>query len=59
VFGTAEGSRFFSELVVASLVDFQGKIAQIVKAIGFAFDDFDLVVDPFQFAGVDGVITVV
>jgi hypothetical protein len=50
---------FFSELVVASLVDFQGKVAQIVKAIGFAFDDFDLVVDPFQFAGVDGVITVV
>ena len=51
--------RFFSELVVASLVDFQGKVAQIVIAIGFAFDNFDLVVDPFQFAGVDGVITVV
>jgi hypothetical protein len=50
---------FFSELFVANLVDFQGKVAQIVKAIGLAFDDFDHFVDPVQFAGVDAVIAVV
>ena len=49
---------FFSELVVESLIDFQGKVSQVVNAVGLAFDDLDLVVDPFQFAGVDGVITV-
>ncbi len=51
--------RFFSRLVVESLIDFQGKVPQIVKAVCFSFDDFDLVVHPFQFAGVDGVIAVV
>ncbi len=30
-----------------------------MKAVCFSFDDFDLVVDPLQFTGVDGVITVV
>jgi len=51
--------RFFSDLVVASLKDFQGKVTQIMKAVGLALDDFDLVVHPFQLAGVDGVVTVV
>ena len=50
---------FFSDLVVASLKDFQGKVAQIMKAVGLALDDFDFVVHPFQLAGVDGVVTVV
>jgi len=54
-----ENKRFFSDLVVASLVDLQRKVTQIVRAIGLAFDDFDSVVDPFQLSGVDGVITVV
>jgi hypothetical protein len=30
-----------------------------MKSIGFAFNDFDFVVYPFQLTGVDGVITVV
>ena len=30
-----------------------------MKAVCFSLVDFDLVVDPFQFTGVDGVITVV
>ena len=51
--------RFFSESVVASLEYFQGEVAQIVIAVCFSFDDFDLVVNPFQFAGVDGIITMV
>lgn len=50
---------FFSKLVVASLIDFQSEVTQIMKAVGFAFDDFDLVVDPFQDTGMDGIITVV
>ena len=50
---------FFSDLVVESLIDFQGKVANIMKAIGFAFDDFDLVVHPLEHTSVDGVITVV
>ena len=49
----------FSDLVAESLIDFECKVAQVVKAVGLAFDDLDLVVDPFQFAGVDGVVTVV
>ena len=28
-------------------------------AVSLAFDDLDLVVDPFQFTGVDGVVTMV
>jgi hypothetical protein len=51
--------RFFSGSVVESLVNFQCKVAQVMKAVGLAFDDFDLVVHPFQFTGVDGVVTVV
>ena len=30
-----------------------------MKAVGLALDDLDLVVHPLQFAGVDGVVTVV
>lgn len=30
-----------------------------MKAVRFAFDDLDLVIDPFDFAGVDRVIAVV
>jgi hypothetical protein len=30
-----------------------------VVFVGFAFDDLNLVVDPFQFSGVDGVVSVV
>ena len=28
-------------------------------SVGLSFDDFDLVVDPFQLAGVDGILAVV
>jgi hypothetical protein len=56
---TGKYFRFFSDLVVESLVDFQCKVTNIVKAVSFSFDDLDLVVDPFQHTGVDGVITVV
>ncbi len=51
--------RFFSESVVASLANVQDKVAQVAKAVCFSFDDCDLVVHPFQFAGVDGVVTVI
>jgi enoyl-[acyl-carrier-protein] reductase (NADH) len=50
---------FFSDLVAESLIDFQCKVAQVVKAVSLAFDDFDLVVHSLQFSGVDGVVTVV
>jgi len=50
---------FFSELVVESLVNFQRKVSQVMKTIGFTFNDLDFVIHPFQFAGVDGVITMV
>ncbi len=50
---------FFSNLVEEGLVNFQGKISQIMKAVGFTFNDFDFVVNPFQFAGMDGVFTMV
>lgn len=50
---------FFSQLVVERLVDFQCKIAYIMKSIGFALNDFNFVVYSFQLTGVDGVITVV
>ena len=50
---------FFSELVVEGLVDFQGKVSQVMKTIGLAFNDFNFVIHPFQPTSVDGVITVV
>ena len=42
-----------------SLIDLQGKVAQVVKAVCVSVDDLDLIVVFFQFAGVDGAITVV
>jgi len=50
---------FFSELVEKSLVNFKGKVSQIVKAISFAFNDFNFVINPFQFSGMDRVLTMV
>ena len=41
-----------------SLIDFQGKVAQVVKAVCVSVDDLDLIVVFFQFAGVDRAITV-
>ncbi|MBW2107710.1 MAG: ammonium transporter, partial [Deltaproteobacteria bacterium] len=37
---------FFSRLVGEGLVYFQGKVAQIVEAIGFSFNDLYFVIDP-------------
>ena len=48
-----------SQLVGESLVDFQCKIPQVMEAVGFSLDDLDLVVDPFEFPGVDGVVAVI
>jgi hypothetical protein len=39
--------------------DFQGKVTIVVKAIGLALDDFDLVVDAFELAGMDRMVTVI
>jgi len=33
--------RFFSDLVAEGLIDFKSKVAQAVKAVGFAFDELD------------------
>ena len=53
--------RFFSDLVGPGegLIDFESEVALVVVAVSLAFDNLDFVVDPFQFAGVDGVVTVV
>ena len=51
--------RFFSNLVEESLVNFQLKISQVMKAVGFTFNDFDFVINPFQFTGMDRVFTMV
>jgi hypothetical protein len=40
-----------SNLVGESLEDFEGEITEIVKAIGFSFNDFNLVIDPFYGPG--------
>lgn len=50
---------FFSELVEKSLVNFKRKVSQIVKAISFTFNDFNFVINPFQFTGMDGILTMV
>ena len=34
------------------MFDFEGEVFEIVEAVGDAFDDFDLVVDALQLAGV-------
>jgi len=49
--------RFFSNLVEESLVNFQCKVSQIMKAISFTFDDFDFIINPFQLTGMDGIFT--
>jgi hypothetical protein len=51
--------RFFSRLVVESLIDFQRKVAKIVETIGFTFNDFYLVIHPFKFSSMNGVIAVI
>jgi len=51
--------RFFSNLVVESLIDFQRKVAQIMVPIGFTLDDFNLIVYPFQFSIMDGIFTMI
>ena len=51
--------RFFSELVEESLVNFQRKVSQVMKTIGFTFNDLDFVIHPFQFASMDGIFTMV
>ena len=50
---------FFSQLVGESLIYFQRKVAQVMESISFTFNDFYLVIDPFKFAGMNGVIAVV
>jgi len=49
----------FSNLVEESLVNFQLKISQVMKAVGFTFNDFDFVINPLQFTGMDGIFTMV
>ncbi len=51
--------RFFSNLVEESLVNFQCKISQVMKAVGFTFNDFDFVINPLQFTGMDWIFTMV
>ena len=50
---------FFSRLVVESLVNFERKVTNIVKAVRLTFDDLDLVIDPFDLSGVDRILAVV
>jgi len=50
---------FFSNLVVESLIDFQRKVAQIMVPIGFAFDNFNFIVYPFQLSSMDGIFTMI
>ena len=30
-----------------------------MKAVGFTFNDFDFIINPFQFTGMDGILTMV
>jgi len=30
-----------------------------MEAVGFTFNDFDFIINPFQFAGMDGIFTMV
>ena len=52
-------SWIISRLVVESLVNFQRKVAQIMKSVCFTLNDFDFVIHTFQFAGVDRIIAVI
>jgi len=49
----------FSNLVEESLVNFQLKISQVMKAVSFTFNDFDFVINPLQFTGMDWIFTMV
>jgi hypothetical protein len=51
--------RFFSNLVEESLVNFQLKISQVMRAVDFTFNDFDFVINPLQFTGMDWIFTMV
>jgi len=42
-----------------SLVNFQRKVAQIVESICFTLNDLYLVIHPFEFSSVNGVVAVV
>jgi hypothetical protein len=35
------------------MVNYQLKILQVMKAVGFTFNDFDFVINPLQFTGMD------
>src|SRR3989339_899594 len=58
---------FFSQSVGKSLYNFQGKISLVWKSIRLSFNDFDLtrlylfgqVVNPFEFTGMNVVVTVI
>jgi len=50
---------FFSELVEESLVNFQRKVSQVMKTIGFTFNDLDFVINPFQLTSMEGILTMV
>jgi len=51
--------RFFSKLVEEGLVNFQCKVSHVMKTIGLTFNDLDFVIHPFQFASMDGILTMV
>jgi hypothetical protein len=51
--------RFFSNLVVESLIDFQRKVAQIMKPICFTLNDFNLIVYALQLSSMDGIFTMI
>ena len=50
---------FFSKLVGESLVNFQCEIAKVMEAVCLAFNDLDLVVNPFEFSGMNVKIAVI
>ena len=51
--------RFFSDLVVESLINFQCKVPWIMEPISFTFYDFNFVIHPFEFASMNGVLAVI
>jgi len=51
--------RFISRLVGKSLNDLQGEVTEVMEAIGLPFDDFDLVIDPFQLSGMNRIVAVI
>jgi len=49
----------FSNLVEESLINFQLKISQVMKSVCFTFNDFDFVINPFQFTGMYWIFTMI